>query len=348
MNKSNQKQTPKVSINLVVMNGEKYIHHCLDAVFNQSYTNVEINILDNNSTDNTVSIIKKKYSKCNLITIDKNLGLGGGQEYLLDYSTGQYIVALCVDVILDQDFVVRGIEGFSRHQDAGALQSKMYQWSIKNEKEKKINVIDSCGFKILPSRKLINRGHGENDANLFMEEEEIFSFEGAAPFFRKEAMINCKVKGEIYDKDLFWYATDIDFGWKMRLLGWTSWYIPSMRAWHDRPTSKDQGRSLWDYITFKRQLIRSRVSRERRRLQFRNLHLVYIKYDSWNNVFHNPFAFVGREIMVFLYHILFEPFVFLEIPNFFKKLPLILQKRKLIQERSKISTNEIQKWFNPK
>src|SRR5205807_1753411 len=50
-----------VTINLVVMNGEKYLRHCLDSILQQSYghQNIEVNIWDNNSTDSTKEIIKE-------------------------------------------------------------------------------------------------------------------------------------------------------------------------------------------------------------------------------------------------------------------------------------------------
>ena len=51
---------PLTTINLVVLNGEKYIRHCLDSVKNQTYPHdrIEINILDNGSTDKTKEIIR--------------------------------------------------------------------------------------------------------------------------------------------------------------------------------------------------------------------------------------------------------------------------------------------------
>ena len=49
-----------VTINLVVLNGEKYIRHCLDAILAQTHNHelIELNILDNGSVDNTKTVIK--------------------------------------------------------------------------------------------------------------------------------------------------------------------------------------------------------------------------------------------------------------------------------------------------
>ena len=62
MNENNKilenSQGPLVSVNLVVYNGEKYIRQCLDSVLRQTYRDFELNILDNNSSDNTVALIE--------------------------------------------------------------------------------------------------------------------------------------------------------------------------------------------------------------------------------------------------------------------------------------------------
>ena len=54
--------TPKVSVILCTYNAEKYIQDTLESVLNQSYTAIEILILDNNSSDHTLDILQKLVS----------------------------------------------------------------------------------------------------------------------------------------------------------------------------------------------------------------------------------------------------------------------------------------------
>src|SRR3989344_8685446 len=100
-----------VTINLVVLNGEKYIRRCLDSVLAQTYPHnlIELNILDNGSTDGTLESIKnyelsinESFKKFNFIESGLNLGMWPGQEELLKNSSGKYFVVLSVDVILDK------------------------------------------------------------------------------------------------------------------------------------------------------------------------------------------------------------------------------------------------------
>ena len=81
-----------VSILIVTFNAENYITKTIKSCLKQTYKKIEILILDNKSTDNTVNLIKKfKSSKIKLIENDKNIGPYLGLNVLLDHAKGEYI-----------------------------------------------------------------------------------------------------------------------------------------------------------------------------------------------------------------------------------------------------------------
>ena len=219
----------KVSINIVVRNGEKYIRHCLDAILAQTYPHnlIELNILDNGSTDTTKETIRDfgfrisdfGFAKFNLVESKLNLGMWPGQEELLKHSSGKYILAMAVDVFLDKDFLIKAVERMENDGNIGALEAKIYRYELSNGNIVPSNIIDTCGFKIFKSRRIINIGHGETDGGQFGKFMEIFGVEGAAPFFRREALEDIRIKGGLVDKDYFWYGDDLDLAWRMRLFG---------------------------------------------------------------------------------------------------------------------------------
>src|SRR3989338_4439668 len=178
-----------VSINLVVLNGEKYIRYCLDAILGQTYPHelIELNILDNGSMDGTKEIIKNwknisldklRIPKFFSLSSEKNLGMWPGQEELLKYSNGKYVLAMAVDVILDKDFVKNAVNALEKDNKIGALEAKIYKYDLIDGEERKTNIIDTCGFKIFKSRRLINVGHGEKDNGQYDGLGEIFGVEG--------------------------------------------------------------------------------------------------------------------------------------------------------------------------
>ena len=87
------KDSPLVSVILTTYNGEKYIAETLESVLNQTYTNLEIIIVDDASTDNTVQIIKSYNDKrIKLYSNDKNLGIGHNTNRALSLATGEFIM----------------------------------------------------------------------------------------------------------------------------------------------------------------------------------------------------------------------------------------------------------------
>ncbi len=333
---------PLITINLVVWNGKKYIRHCLDAVKKQTYENIEINILDNNSQDGTKEIIKKEYPEFNLIENKENIGLGRGMEKLLNHTNGKYKVFLCVDVLMDPDFIKITVDTMEKNPKIGALQGKIMNYRIEEEKVVKTKYIDTCGFKIFKDRRVINIGHGEKDTGQYDREGEVFSFEGAVPIFRVTALKDATMNnGEIWDHDFFWYTDDIDLGWRLRLMGWSSYYNPGLIAHHDRQTTKNISKGFRSYLNFERQKIRWTIPLFKRKLDWKNLRFTLIKNDNngyWLSLFKREFFSIG-------YLVLFEPKVLLESIGFFKNLPKMIKKRKEIREKVVVNKKEIKKWF---
>lgn len=85
---------PSISIVTAVFNGEKYIKECLLSVINQTYANFEHIIIDDNSSDNTVQIIKgliKNDSRFKLIELKVNGGSGKARNLGIEKAIGKYI-----------------------------------------------------------------------------------------------------------------------------------------------------------------------------------------------------------------------------------------------------------------
>ncbi|MCK9292874.1 MAG: glycosyltransferase family A protein [archaeon] len=84
---------PKVSILICTYNCEKYIENTLKSIFDQTYKNWELLILDNNSQDKTKEILKKytKNKKIKVIFSKKNIGAYPGLNLLLKKAKGKYI-----------------------------------------------------------------------------------------------------------------------------------------------------------------------------------------------------------------------------------------------------------------
>ena len=100
---------PKVSIIIPAYNIEKYLSACLDSALSQDFSNYEIVVIDDGSTDNTPKIsdeYAKKYE--NVITIhQKNSGLSSARNTGIKRAKGEYVALIDGDDIIAPNFLAR-------------------------------------------------------------------------------------------------------------------------------------------------------------------------------------------------------------------------------------------------
>ena len=217
----------------------------------------------------------------------------------------------------------------------------MFQYALdalssEGEGTLKQEIIDTCGFALSHSRKVVNIGHGERTSSAYETTIEIFGVEGAVPFFRRSALEACRIEGAIWDPDFFWYGDDLDLAWRMHLFGFLQIFEPTAIAWHDRSTTK--GTAALPIIgQLQRRAIRRTIPLRKRRLDWSNTRFTIIKNDYIINLLRDGVYVLAREIGVLGYTILFEPAVLLELGRFFRLLPRMVRRRKKIMQRARVS-----------
>src|SRR6187549_3204533 len=80
-----------------VYNGQEYIQETLDSIFNQTYKNYELIVVDGASTDNTMKILEANRSRINLIISEKDQGMYDALRKGFDKSTGEYMCYINAD-----------------------------------------------------------------------------------------------------------------------------------------------------------------------------------------------------------------------------------------------------------
>ncbi len=183
-------KNPLVSVNILTYNARDLIVPCLNSVCNQSYTNMQILIIDNASSDNSLEIIdeyQKQETKfpIKVITNQENLGFTRGHNLGIQKSEGKYVLCLNQDVILDKHFIKNAVESIEVDQHIGAVQGKLYKSEMREGKYKlEKNILDSTGLLMFKNRRIVARGQGEKD-NQQYERGEVFGADGPAPLYRR-------------------------------------------------------------------------------------------------------------------------------------------------------------------
>ena len=125
---------PLVSFCIPTYNNEEYIKETLDTVMNQTYLNIELIVVDDNSKDNTYNIIVKEYkdnyicpeNKRRVIKLyknEKNLGMSGNWNKSLSLCTGKYLKLLCADDLLDENATAYEVNIMEKYKDVLCVSS---------------------------------------------------------------------------------------------------------------------------------------------------------------------------------------------------------------------------------
>jgi GT2 family glycosyltransferase len=170
---------PLISVVVLNWNGSKVLRQCLDSLRAQTYTPVEIIVVDNASTDNSVNLVKELFPDVKLILNEKNIGFGGGNNVGIGASQGRYIMMLNNDTRLDPKCIEELKRCIEKDERYGTCASKILL-------EYEDNLIDAAGIVVCPDGLSIGRGRLEK-GDLYNEEVEVFFASDCACLYRRDS-----------------------------------------------------------------------------------------------------------------------------------------------------------------
>lgn len=220
---------PGVTVLCLNYNGQDVIGDCLRSLREQSWPDVRVLVVDNCSVDGSVELIRREFPEVELVVNDGNLGYGGGNNRGLELVRTPYVLLLNNDTTLDERCIERLVEAAEGDASAGSVAGKIL---LKYNDLR----IDAAGIEVCPDGLAIGRGRWL-DRDELSQRCEVFGVSGCCALCRMEMLESIRVKGEIFDEDFFIYADDTDLGWRSRLQGWKSIYVPDALCYHHHSAS---------------------------------------------------------------------------------------------------------------
>jgi GT2 family glycosyltransferase len=228
----------KVIIIIPSYNGQDYWPGLMPLLSQEKYHDfdLEIVVVDNNSSDDSVVYLRENYPEIKLIINEENTGFVGANNIGYQYAKKQgadFIYLLNQDTVIESGFL-QPLYDFAKQNKFGSLQSKLKLWG----KEDRINTIGNAihflGFGF-------GKKSGQIDDNK-QKISEINYASGAGVFISMKALQDL---GGLFDETMFMYLEDLDLGWALQLLDYDNYLIPDSVVYHKYEFNRSMKHLRW-------------------------------------------------------------------------------------------------------
>ena len=214
------KESPLVSIIVLNYNAWELLVNCINSLKKSSYTNLEIIVVDNISSDNSQKKCKERFPEIKLIQNNENLGYCGGNNVGIKDAKGEFIVILNPDTIVQPNCINELISAYNKF-GVGLYQPKILSLNEEDVIQSTGNMLHVFGFGFA-------RGKGNKVVDKVEEIEKIGYASGTCLFTSREVFD----KIGLLDEFLFLYHDDLDLGWRAAQIGINSYYVPKSKIFH--------------------------------------------------------------------------------------------------------------------
>ncbi len=217
----------------------------------------EIFVVDNNSVDGSVEMVQKKFSSVQVIVNKENKGFSKANNQAIQLSTGEYVLLLNPDTVVEEDTFEKIIRFMDAHPDAGGLGVKMIDGSGKFLPESKRGLPTPmvAFYKMFGLSKLFPRSKTFGKYHLsYLDHDktsEVDVLAGAFMLIRKSILD----KIGLLDETFFMYGEDIDLSYRITQSGFKNYYFPETRIIHYKGESTKKSSVNYVFVFYNAMII---------------------------------------------------------------------------------------------
>ncbi len=206
-------ENPLVSIIIVNYNGEDLLKSCLDSIYGNSYPNFEVILVDNGSEDGSVRLVREHYPGAKILELEKNLGFAYPNNLGAAKAGGEYLLFLNNDTIATPGFLTELVSAAQDNDRVGSCQSLLLD--ADHNVDSSGDFIDRLGVSFSSKERISGP-------------RRMLSAKAASMLMRKDVF--SQLGG--FDEKFFLSFEDVDLGWRLCILGYENYTVPSSVVFH--------------------------------------------------------------------------------------------------------------------
>lgn len=224
---------PKIFIIVLNYNGKKTILDCINSIYDSTYSNFEVVIVDNNSTDGSFELIKKTFFKANIIRNSKNIGFAAGNNIGIRFALekfADYIFLLNNDATIESDMLSLLMNEMRKNSSASIISPLIL-------KEKR-GAVWFAGGRILWSK--MRAAHLDTPKNKSLSYQIEYA-SGCAMLIKNTVF----KKIGLFDENFFLYYEDVDFSLRAKRAGFGIFLLPNAYAYHKELSNQNNSQKIY-------------------------------------------------------------------------------------------------------
>jgi O-antigen biosynthesis protein len=220
----------------------------------------EVIVIDNNSVDGSVAMVREKFPLVQMIANEENAGFSKANNQGIRISAGKYVLLLNPDTIVEADTFSKCIDFMDEHPDAGGLGVYMVdgKGEFLPESKRSLPTPDVAFYKIFGLSSLFPRSKRFGKYHLgYLDKQQIHEVDvlsGAYMMLRKETL----EKTGLLDETFFMYGEDIDLSYRITKAGYRNYYFPGARIIHYKGESTRKSSINYVFIFYQAMIIFSK------------------------------------------------------------------------------------------
>jgi len=204
----------KASVIVLSWNGMEYLGDCLSALLSQDYPDFEVIVVDNGSSDGSADLVTARFPQARLIRNGRNLGFAGGNNVGLQAATGDVMVLLNQDTVVQPGWLGALVEALSIDSGIGIVGGKaLYPDGI----------VQHAGGYVNERGEGSHYGYQQQDAGQFDQARDVDYVTGAALAITRRAF---GAVGGLDEGFAPAYYEDVDWCYQVRRAGFRVVYTP--------------------------------------------------------------------------------------------------------------------------
>lgn len=307
---------PAASIVILTWNSADHLSHCLENLKGQTYKNLEVILIDNGSTDDSMIGLKQHGLNIRVERLTENKGFAIANNIGARLARGKWLALLNADAYPEPDWLEKLLRAAEQNPEFTCFSSRQIQFNAPHLLDGAGDAYHISGLAWRNGYKLSAETHG-------LQQKEVFSPCAAAALYSRKEFLAAGG----FDEDYFSYFEDVDLGFRLRLGGEKCLYVPEAVVHHVGSASTGKRSDFSVYYGY-RNMIWTFVKNMPAPLLwiFLPLHISAILFFAVYLTLRGQGQAIWKAIFDAMYG-----------------LPKMIQKRKLIQKSKKIRPRELLK-----